>query len=179
MPRVFSVPAARPSTRESNAGTRGHAAYSGPVIDIRPAAATDVEAIQAIAEAAYQGYVPRVGGRPAPMDADYDDAVRRGCVWVATDSGAVAGVLVLIPQTDHLLLENIAVTPTAQGRGIGNQLLAFAEDTARRRGFDEIRLYTHETMIENLAYYARHGYNETHRAVDHGFHRVFLSKALR
>ncbi len=148
------------------------------MIDIRPAAATDVDAIQAIAEAAYQGYVPRVGGRPAPMDADYDDAVGRGNVWVATDGGSVVGLLVLIPHSDHLLLENIAVTPTAQGRGIGSQLLAFAEDSARRRGLDEIRLYTHETMIENLSYYTRHGYAETHRAVEHGFHRVFLTKHL-
>lgn len=113
------------------------------------------------------------------MDADYDEAVRRGSVWVATDDGSVVGVLVLIPRPDHLLLENIAVTPTAQGRGIGNQLLAFAEDIARRRGLDEIRLYTHETMIENLAYYARHGYTETHRAQQDGFHRVFLSKPFR
>ena len=95
---------------------------------------------------------------------------------MATDSGAVVGVLVLVARSDHLLLENIAVTPTAQGRGIGNELLAFAEDNARRRGLDQIRLYTHETMIENLAYYARHGYTETHRAEEHGFRRVFLSK---
>ncbi len=134
--------------------------------------------MQAIAEAAYQGYVPRVGGRPAPMDADYDEAVRRGNVWVAQDDGAVVGLLVLVPHSDHLLLENIAVTPPAQGRGIGNQLLAFAEDDARRGGLDEIRLYTHETMIENLSYYARHGYTETHRAMEHGFHRVFLTKHL-
>ena len=150
--------------------------YSGPVIDIRPAGATDVDAIQTIAEAAYEGYVPRVGGRPAPMDADYDDAVGRGNVWVATDAGFVVGLLVIIPHSDHLLLENIAVTPTAQGRGIGSQLLAFAEDSARGRGLDEIRLYTHETMIENLSYYARHGHAETHRTVEHGFHRVFLTK---
>jgi cation transport regulator ChaC len=34
-------------------------------------------------------------------------------------------------------------------------------------------------MIENLAYYPRRGYRETHRAVQHGFRRVFFAKDLR
>jgi hypothetical protein len=33
-------------------------------------------------------------------------------------------------------------------------------------------------MTENLAYYPRHGYIETHRAEDGGYSRVYFSKHL-
>jgi ribosomal protein S18 acetylase RimI-like enzyme len=77
-----------------------------------------------------------------------------------------------------LLLENVAVLPTAQGRGIGSRLLALAEDQARGLRLCEIRLYTNEAMTENLAYYTRRGYAETHRAEQDGFRRVFFRKQL-
>ena len=75
-------------------------------------------------------------------------------------------------------METVAVRPLAQRRGVGARLLALAEDEARARGLDEIRLYTNEAMTENLAYYPRHGYTETHRAGQGGFRRVFFTKHL-
>ena len=77
-----------------------------------------------------------------------------------------------------MLLENIAVLPAVQGRGIGGRLLTVVENHARACQVDEVRLYTHELMTENLAFYARHGFRETGRAQQHGFHRVFLAKAV-
>jgi GNAT superfamily N-acetyltransferase len=148
------------------------------VLTVRPASASDVAALRAVAEAAYRGYVPRIGRPPAPMTADYAAAVASGLAWVATRDDTVVGLLVLLPRPGHLLLENVAVLPSEQGRGTGSQLLAFAEEEARRRGLPEIRLYTNEAMTENLGYYARRGYTETHRARDEGFSRVFFRKAL-
>lgn len=72
----------------------------------------------------------------------------------------------------------MAVLPAAQGRGIGARLLALAEEHARSLGLSEIRLYTNQAMTENLRYYPRHGYTETHRAEQNGFHRVFFRKHL-
>ena len=74
--------------------------------------------------------------------------------------------------------DNVAVLPAAQGRGIGARLLALAEEQARGLGLREIRLYTNEAMTENLAYYPRHGYAETHRAKQDGFNRVFFRKPI-
>jgi ribosomal protein S18 acetylase RimI-like enzyme len=87
-------------------------------------------------------------------------------------------LFILIPQPGYLSLENVAVLPAAQGRGIGARLMALAEEQALRLGLSEIRLYTNETMTENLAYYPRHGYTETHRAEQDGFRRVFFRKRL-
>ena len=131
---------------------------------IRCAVPGDVDALCAIAAAAYQKYVPRIGQDPAPMTADYAQAVRDRQAWAAIENGDVVGFAILIPQPGYLLLDNVAVLPAAQGRGIGTRLLLLAEDHARSLGLSEIRLYTNEAMTENLAYYLRHGYAETHRA---------------
>jgi GNAT superfamily N-acetyltransferase len=148
------------------------------VVIVRRAEPTDVSVLRAVAAAAYQGYVARIGRAPAPMTADYAAAVRCGQAWVAVEHGQAIGLAILAPERDHLLLENIAVRPDAQGRGVGARLLAFADEEARRLGLPEIRLYTNEAMTENLAYYPRHGYTETRRAEQDGFRRVFFSKPL-
>jgi GNAT superfamily N-acetyltransferase len=148
------------------------------VPELRKAEPADVAEVRAVAAAAYESYVARIGRPPAPMTADYAGAVERGEVWVAVADGAIAGLLVLVPATDHLLLENVAVRPAAQGTGVGSRLLALAEDQARRLGLTEIRLYTNVKMTENLAYYPRHGYVETHRGEGDGFSRVYFAKRL-
>jgi GNAT superfamily N-acetyltransferase len=148
------------------------------VLTVRTATASDVPALRAVAENAYAAYVPRIGRPPAPMTADYAAAVRSGLTWVAESGGEVVGLLVLAVRSDHLLLENVAVLPSAQGRGVGARLLRLAEDQARARGLGEVRLYTNEAMTENLAYYPRRGYAETHRAVQDGYRRVFFVKLL-
>jgi len=148
------------------------------VLALRKAETPDVAAIQALARAAYGRYIDRIGRPPAPVSADYAAAVTRGEVWVATDGADVVGLLVLVAKADHLLLENVAVLPSAQGTGIGARLLALAEEQAMTLGLAEIRLYTHVTMSENIAYYPKHGYVATHRGNDDGFDRVNFTKRL-
>lgn len=148
------------------------------MVTVRLAAPAEPVILHAIAREAYQRYVPRIGREPAPMSADYAAAVRDGQAWVTVDQDQVTGFAVLIAQPDHLLLENLAVRPSRQGGGAGSRLLALAEDEARRLRLAEIRLYTNEAMTENLAYYPRHGYAETHRAEQNGFRRVYFRKHI-
>jgi ribosomal protein S18 acetylase RimI-like enzyme len=145
----------------------------------RLAVGGDVAAKGAIATAAYQKYIPRMDRAPAPMSADYAQAVRNGQAWVAIQDGQVAGYIVLIAEPGYLLLDNVAVSPAAQNHGLGAELLGLAEAHAHSLGLGEIRLYTNEAMTENQAYYARHGYVETHRAEQNGFRRVFFRKLLK
>lgn len=147
-------------------------------VELRRAEPGDVPELRDIAAAAYALYTPRIGRPPAPVTADYAGAVGRGEVWVAAGGRQIIGLLVLIERPDHLLLENVAVRPSAQGLGIGSRLLELAEREAARLGLTEIRLYTNAAMTENLAYYPRHGYDETHRAEQDGFQRVFFVKRL-
>ena len=120
----------------------------------------------------------RIGRRPRPTTADYDRIGKSGHAWVAEEDGRIVGLLVLKPADDHMLLENVAVGPHAQRLGAGARLLQVAEEQARARDLPEVRLYTSEAMVENLAYYPRRGYHETHRSTQDGFRRVFFSKML-
>ncbi|MEJ7704436.1 MAG: GNAT family N-acetyltransferase [Geodermatophilaceae bacterium] len=131
-----------------------------------------------LAQVAYQPYVARIGRRPALMTADYTAITSAGHAWVAEHCGRLAGLLVLAPAEDHLLLDNVAVAPDAQGLGVGTRLLRLAEKQAREQGLAEVRLYTNEAMTENLDYYRRRGYRETHRCIHAGYRRVFFTKSL-
>jgi len=145
---------------------------------IRTATAADVSVIGQIVEQAYRHYIPRIGKPPGPMLDDYNARVSEGVVWVIGEGSTIAGVIVLLPRPDHLLLDNIAVAPARQGSGLGRRLLAFAEAEAVRRGYREIRLYTHRTMTENQGLYAAIGYEETGRGTEAGYERVFMRKRL-
>ena len=145
---------------------------------VRRADPGDVDAMRELAREAYRPYVERIGREPAPMTADYGRAVDAGRAWVAQRGDHLVGLLVVEPTDDHLLLENVAVLPRAQRLGVGSRLLQLAEEQARERGLSEVRLYTNEAMTENLAYYSRRGYRETHRATQDGFRRVFFVKEL-
>jgi ribosomal protein S18 acetylase RimI-like enzyme len=146
----------------------------------RRATPADVGALREVARSAYLPYVEEIGVRPAPLDDDYSAAVTdpRHEVWVAQAATAVVGLLVLVPHDDHLLVENVAVAPPAQGAGIGTALLDLAEGRALEHGLAEVRLFTHQQMTRNVALYTARGYRETSREVAEGFHRVFLSKHL-
>ena len=146
---------------------------------IRLANPGDRHTIEEIVTSAYVHYVERIGKPPGPMLEDYAALITGGAVSVLLDDhGSIVAIIVLLPKPDHLLLDNVAVRPSRQGFGFGRQLVAFAEDEARRLGYDELRLYTHETMTENIALYARLGFVETGRGQEAGYNRVFMVKRL-
>jgi len=146
---------------------------------IRAATAADVPAIADVVDQAYGHYVARMGKPPGPMLDDYATRVLEGVVWVLEEGAVIAGIIVLLPAMDYLLLDNIAVSPARQGSGLGRRLLAFTEAEALRLGYTEIRLYTHQTMVENQRLYASIGYEETGRGTEAGYDRVFMRKQLR
>ena len=144
--------------------------------DPRLATGADLPAVTAVISAAYERYLDRMDRPPAPMLTDYRDAIAAGQVWLAGEP--VAAVLVLVPEPDSMLVENIAVAPRAQGAGLGRRLMEFAERQALGRGLNRMTLYTNELMTENLAIYARLGYRETARHSQDGYSRVFMAKEL-
>lgn len=144
----------------------------------RPASAEDAAAVTALVDAAYGHYVARIGGLPGPMQADYTQVIGECAVTMAMADQAMAGVIVLAVTGEGFLVDNVAVHPDHQHRGLGRALLSLADDEAARAGFDSIYLYTHELMIENIALYNRLGYVEYDRRAEDGVTRVFLRKQL-
>ena len=147
-------------------------------VDIRLAKAGDLCGIQGCARAAYEIYVPRIGRRPAPMIADFEDQIKQELVHVLTDDKRVAGFVVCYRRDDHLHLENVAVDPQFQGFGYGVQLIRHAEQAARDIGLGAVELYTNAKMTENLTLYPHLGYAELGRWREDGFDRVFYRKII-
>jgi ribosomal protein S18 acetylase RimI-like enzyme len=141
---------------------------------IRKATPEDAVRIGAIARAAYTKYVPRIGREPAPMLADFAAEIAADHVVVIETAGMVDGYRIAWPEIDAYFIDNIAIDPARQGEGLGRQLIDQATSEARRLQLSAIRLYTNVAMTENLSMYAHLGFVETHRAIEKGFHRVYM-----
>src|SRR2546421_4056841 len=128
------------------------------VTALRRATRDDLPAVMALQRAAYAKNRAILGVEPLPLLADYEEVFTNYEVYLAERDGALDGVLVLEPRAADLLIWSVATAPAAQGRGVGNQMLAFAESRARALGLTCIRLYTGEPLTFNIAWYTRHGY---------------------
>ncbi|MEV7280294.1 GNAT family N-acetyltransferase [Streptomyces sp. NPDC093111] len=142
----------------------------------RPAAPADVPAVKAVIDAAFHHYIERIGVVPAPMEEDHTANVAAGRVFVAGEP--VAGLVVVVPEADHLYLDTIAVHPDAQGTGLGRVLMGWVEDRARALGLPEVRLLTNAMMWENQKLYERYGYEVVERRRDGPYDRVHYRKSV-
>ncbi len=143
-----------------------------------PALETSLRALVGIAEAAYAPYVKRIGRRPAPMDADFAGHLVRQEVRVAQKGDIIQGFIISYTRRDDQFIENIAVDPKLQGKGIGRSLLLDACAQARENNKDYVRLYTNEKMTESLKTYLKFGFVETERKLEDGFNRVFMEMRI-
>ena len=147
-------------------------------IAIRPARPNDAEKITEIAKTAYTPYIPRMRKYPKPMLENYASLIEQGFCSVLEIGSQIAGYIVLVPQSDSLLLDNVGIDPVYQKMGLGTRLLQYAEDMAIKLNCDKISLYTNEAMTENLRWYPRHGYQlDEFREVE-GYKRAYFSKNL-
>ena len=126
--------------------------------ELRRAVASDVADIRKLTREAYAKWVPLIGREPKPMTADYAEAVRRHRIDLLHLDGVLAALIETIAEADHLLIENVAVSPAFQGRGFSRKLMAHAEQIAASSGFGEIRLYTNKLFTQNIELYRKLGY---------------------
>ena len=139
----------------------------------------DAGNVRGIVMAAYAKWVPVIGREPMPMRADYDLALRKHRFDLAIEDGAIVGLIETILYDDHLFIENVAVRPEAQGRGIGRALLARAEEIARLADRRELRLLTNAAFADNVAIYHKHGYGIERQEPFMGGTTLYFSKRLR
>ena len=145
---------------------------------LRCAMLEDAEDIRAVVNAAFEGYIPLIGRKPLPMTADHTNLIQNHDAWVLEENNEIIGVLELVLKDDSLYIDTVAVKPSHQSRGIGKQLLNFAETRARALGRNAMTLFTNERYTALLEMYARFGYVETHRVHVQGTDAVHLRKTL-
>jgi GNAT superfamily N-acetyltransferase len=125
---------------------------------LRPARPDEAEKIAAFQRAAYDRNRAILGVEPIPLQADYAKMLGEYEVWLHQEAGQLAGVLILEPRPEDLLIWSVATAPDARRTGIGNRLLVAAEARARELGKYTLRLYTGELLVNNIAWYQRRGY---------------------
>ena len=91
----------------------------------------------------------------------------------------LAALIETIAEGEHLLIENVAVAPEFQGRGLGRKLMAHAEQIAASSGFGETRLYTNKLFADNIALYRKLGYRIDREEVLTIGVAVHMSKPVR
>lgn len=141
---------------------------------VRPATAADVDAIARVHVAtwrhAYRGQLPDaaldaldVGPRQAMWQRILTTADHPARAFVAVEATAVVGFSACGPlrgDADLGELYALYVTPAAQGRGHGRQLLQAAEDDLAARGYADAVLWVLATNTPTIGFYEACGWRD-------------------
>ena len=145
---------------------------------LRRAESADVATIRALVRDSYAIWVPVIGREPRPMTADYDKAVRDHRIDLLYLGDTLAALIETIEEPGCTLIENVAVAPAFQGKGLGRYLLAHAEALAVAAGHTRIRLFTNKLMEANQRLYAAVGYGVDGEEPFPGAIAVHMSKPI-
>ncbi|AJC20740.1 GNAT family N-acetyltransferase [Pandoraea pulmonicola] len=159
----------------------------GPEIVLRPALATDIDALTSLLMQTYRTtWAPML--RPEVAATFASGERTRAYVQAQWSAFTVA-----VPRDDtaqvvgmvHVMgdfIDALHVAPDCQRQGIGALLLAHAEAGMQANGHALARLETDTFNTQSRAFYARHGYAEVatypDEAWDSGFTTVLLTKSL-
>lgn len=152
-------------------------------IEIRPITPADAGEVLTLQRAAFVQEAQIYGSTDMPpltqtleeLEAELVENLGR----VAVDGHRIVGALRARLDGELLLIGRIAIAPDQQGRGIGSQLLAAAEQAGKDAGAREAELFTGSLSEANLRLYEREGYSESERIPqDGGTEQIFLRKPL-
>jgi GNAT superfamily N-acetyltransferase len=108
---------------------------------------------------------------PRAYEAAFEAIARdpNNTVWLAELDGAVVGVfqLTFIQYLANrgarvAMIENVVVAPDARSRGVGETMMRWAMDEARRAGCSRLQLTSHKLRTRAHAFYERLGFVASH-----------------
>jgi len=132
-------------------------------MEIRPARLSDLSALLALEEAGFET------DRFSRRSLRHLLTRAHASTFVAEDEGVVVGYATVLFNRGTALarLYSIAVDPARRGQGIGDLLLAHAEETALEAGCVVLRLEVHAENRAAHRLYRRHGFREFGRHLDY------------
>lgn len=83
-----------------------------------------------------------------------------GFIFFAKYDEDIVGVVSLINQKTFFELSKMAVSPKYQGLKIGQQLIDFCINFAKKQGWKSITLYSHNKLVAALNLYKKVGFKE-------------------
>lgn len=81
-----------------------------------------------------------------------------GAIWKVLKNGKTVGTVSAVPDGKRLYIRSMAVSPAAQGSGIGRKLLETVENYAARNGFEKMFLYTTPYLPAAIRLYEQNGF---------------------
>jgi len=82
-------------------------------------------------------------------------------IFLASSKGKTKGIIVLYPIEESILeIKNLAVVPSFQKKGLGKNLILFAENFAKANGYTKLRICTGNTSFHQLALYQKLGFQK-------------------
>lgn len=137
---------------------------------IRLATIDDIPALNRLVNGAYRGDSSKKGWT---TEADLLDGIRTSetsleemigrdnAVILIAEENIIEGCVYLEQQGEALYLGMLTVKPELQGKGLGAQLLAAAEDRAKELRCKKIKMTVITVRSELIAYYQRKGFEDT------------------
>jgi GNAT superfamily N-acetyltransferase len=101
-----------------------------------------------------------------------------GHILFAVENGEVLGTVALIKEERGFELAKMAVTPSAQGRGIGMVLGEAALDKAREESAEYVMLISNRGLAPAMALYQRLGFKEVPLDSDNPYARGDIKMLL-
>jgi N-acetylglutamate synthase-like GNAT family acetyltransferase len=135
----------------------------------------DHKIIMAIAQKAYEKYIERMGKEPAPMRPVIQ---KQDVVFVCEDNKQIIAFAILVKINDQIILDSIAVDPSHQKKGIGNNFIKYIEQYLIEQKINKYQLYTNEKMFENIDWYQKIGFKIFKKVTEKGFNRIYFEKQL-
>jgi len=153
------------------------------MLNFKIARAAEHDAIYQLMESAFTTYVQKL--RNSATAGPYPwlkEAIANETVFVGIQKNEIVAAVTTTRKDDLLSINQIAVHPERQGKGIGKWMLKEIETLARNEGATRLTLHTGEIMLDLLRLYKHFGFRETHKALpDHGEDahlRVHMEKLL-
>lgn len=145
---------------------------------IRPATSADVDEIFQVTAACAKTMIAKgiyQWNEHYPSRAAFEEDIKRDELYIYTHEERILGTVVVSTLKDEIYEEitwltpsdarciyihRLAVHPEAQGQGIAQQMMQFAEEYAREHGFASVRLDTFSKNERNNIFYTKRGYQK-------------------
>ena len=102
-----------------------------------------------------------------------------GFIFFVRYEEEIVGTVALINQTDFFELSKMAVSPKHQGLKIGQKLMDYCIDFARKQNWKNIILYSHRKLVPAITLYKKVGFKEVEVEKDVHYERANIKMMLQ